>query len=184
MISILRRLPLYLRHEGFRKYLHNSGWMFFARVIGLIISFVVTTYVVRYLGPENYGQLSYAVSFIGILSVFVTLGLDQIIYREIITNPDKKNLYLGTTLVIKLFAGIITSIATILITFFIFGNTLTFWLISIISFTFLFNCWNVIGYEFQADVKSKYPALISVYVTIILSIGKILVVYLQRVFYT
>jgi O-antigen/teichoic acid export membrane protein len=78
------------KHEGFRKYFKNTGWMFGARISGMGIAFFVTAIVARYLGPEKYGTLMYAVSFVGLFSFIASLGIDQILYRDIIKNPEKE----------------------------------------------------------------------------------------------
>lgn len=165
---------------GFKKYFKNSSWMFFARIIGLVVSFLVTTYVVKYLGPENYGQLSYAVSVTSIFGIFVSLGIDQVLFREIIEHPQDRHTYIGTAFGLKFVSGLVVMLITITTAWLSSGNSLSFWLISLISFSYLFSCWNVIAYEFQADVKSKYPAIASIYVALILNAAKVAVVFFNK----
>jgi O-antigen/teichoic acid export membrane protein len=45
---------------------------------------------------------------------------------------------------------------------------------------FIFNAFQIINYEFQAQVKSKYPSIISLFVTIILNLLKIFVIASQK----
>jgi hypothetical protein len=52
-------------HAGFQKYFQNTGWMFLGKIASLAISFIATAYIARNLGPTNYGELSYAISFVG-----------------------------------------------------------------------------------------------------------------------
>ena len=44
---------------GFRKYFANTSWFLGERVLRM-----VGIYVARYLGPERFGLLSYALSFV------------------------------------------------------------------------------------------------------------------------
>src|SRR5436190_14620310 len=88
--------------EGFQKYFKNTSWMFLGRIVGLLISFFVTAYVARYLGPANYGMLIYAISFVGLFSFLANLGIDQILYRDLVRFPEKANELLGTTFILKL----------------------------------------------------------------------------------
>ncbi|MFH1454929.1 MAG: flippase [bacterium] len=161
---------------GFQKYFKNTGWMFASRILCMIISFFTTTFIARKLGPENFGQLSYALSFVSIFSILSTLGIDSILYRDLIKNPDKKNKYLGSAFIIKLLAGFFTIILVFISTFFFAQDDISKTLILILSGTFLFNTFQIISYEFQARAKSKYPSIISFLVTLILNILKILVI--------
>jgi len=67
---------------GFKKYFVNTGWLFFERIVGMALSFFVGVYVARYLGPANFGLLSYAGSFVGLFIALATLGLDGIVVRR------------------------------------------------------------------------------------------------------
>jgi O-antigen/teichoic acid export membrane protein len=163
-------------HAGFQKYFRNTGWLFASRILCMGISFLTTAFVARKLGPGNFGQLSYALSFVSIFSVLATLGVDTILYRDLIKNPDKKKEYLGSALIIKLLAGFFTAILVSISAFFFAENDVSKTLILILSGTFIFNAFQIINYEFQARAKSKYPSIISFLVTLILNILKILVI--------
>lgn len=165
------------KHEGFQKYLRNTGWMLVSRILSMSASFLTTIIIVRKLGPENFGQLSYAVSFVSIFSILATLGIDNVLYRDLIKNPDKKREFLGSALFIKLLAGSFTALLIIISTIFWGENDVSKLLILILSGTFVFNAFQVINYEFQARVESKYPAIASLVITIILSIVKIILIF-------
>ncbi len=162
---------------GFKKYFVNTGWSLLAKIVSLVISFFVTVYMVRYLGPENYGQLSYAISFVSIFSIIATLGIDTILYRDLVTHPEKTSELMGTSLGLKLIAGILASLLAIISAIILSPKDISFYLIILISFTFIFNSFNIIAYEFQAHVQQKYPALISLITVITLNILKLLVFY-------
>ena len=49
---------------GFRKYFANTSWLLGERVLRMVVSLLVGIYVARYLGPERFGLLSYALSFV------------------------------------------------------------------------------------------------------------------------
>jgi O-antigen/teichoic acid export membrane protein len=77
-------------HEGFQKYFKNTGWMFISRILCMAVSFLTTLYIARKLGPTNYGQLNYSISFISIFSFIATLGIDNVLYRDIIKILKRK----------------------------------------------------------------------------------------------
>ena len=54
----------FFAHPGFRKYFANTSWLLGERVLRMVVSLLVGIYVARYLGPERFGLLSYALSFV------------------------------------------------------------------------------------------------------------------------
>ena len=49
---------------GFRKYFPNTSWLLGERILRIPVSLLVGIYVARYLGPERFGLLSYALIFV------------------------------------------------------------------------------------------------------------------------
>lgn len=179
-IALTEKVSGLLQHTGFRKYLKNSGWMFSSKIVSLILSFIVTTYIARYLGPYNYGQLSYAISFVGIFSFLSSLGIDSVLYRELITYKDSRNEYIGTALVLKLCAGTFAALSTCVAAYLSNTTGVGLLIVGIISLTFIFNSFNIIAYEFQADVDGKITSLIGILVTFLLSFLKIGVIFFEK----
>ena len=54
----------FFAHPGFRKYFANTSWLLGERVLRMVVTLLVGIYVARYLGPESFGLLSYALSFV------------------------------------------------------------------------------------------------------------------------
>ena len=144
--------------KSFKKYLANTSWLFFERILRIIVSFVVTIYVVRYLGPKDFGLYSYVISFSWLFGAFSTLGLEAIAVREIVKFPDKKDEINGTVFTLRLLGSII-AIVLIATTAFVSGEELyTSILILVASVSFIFQSFSVIEYFFRAIVKAKYNA--------------------------
>ena len=97
-----------LSHYGFKRYLRNTGWMFFGQMFSLLASFFVGAWLARYLGPENYGILNYAFAFAGLFAFIASLGLDSILIRELVAHPEKRDELLGTTFRLKIIGGVIS----------------------------------------------------------------------------
>lgn len=165
-----------LEHGGFRKYFKNTGWMMLAKILSLIISFVTTIFIARKLGPENYGQLSYAISFVGLFSFIATMGLDQVLFRDLVKYPDKKNKYLGSAFIIRMVAAFLAIAACLIVAIFLSNNDVSEILIFIIASTFIFNAFQIINYEFQAIAQAKYPSIVSLIIVIILNILKLIII--------
>lgn len=174
-----RVLTLFRRawaHVGFRKYLGNAGWLFGTRILTLAISFFATLYIARGLGPESYGQLSYAVSFISLFGFIASLGIDGVLYRDLIRYPKKREALLGTALLIKLVAGAIAAGMAVSISQFLAVDDVSSVLVLVLAVTFILNAFQIIQFEFQARADSKYPSLVAVGIAVILNILKVTVI--------
>lgn len=163
--------------QGLKRYSQNTIWALATRIISIIVSLLVTIYLVRYLGPENYGQLSYAVSFIGIFGIIAGFGIDNVLYRELIEHPTKRNEYLGTAFILKLVAGLLATFLTIVFAFLLSQEDVSQIIIFILAGTFVFQSFSVIQYEFQANVAQKYLSLVTLAVILILNILKVAVIF-------
>ena len=86
----------FLSSKGFRKYFTNTSWLLGERILRMAISLFVGIYVARYLGPERYGLLSYALSFVWLFSSLASFGLDDILVRELVKLPDQRQNLIGT----------------------------------------------------------------------------------------
>lgn len=88
--------------QGFRKYLHNTSWLFVDKVVRLASVLVTSVFIVRYLGPELFGQLNYASAFVGMFFALTSMGLDDILVRDLVRTPERRDQLLGTVASIKL----------------------------------------------------------------------------------
>lgn len=168
------------QHTGFQKYLKNTGWIFAARVITFLTSFFTVAIVTRYLGPENLGMLDYAQSFVAIISVFASLGIDQILYRDLINNPEQENVLIGTAVLSKLIFGLVAFIVSILLSVLLGNSLIVTLLISIISLTFIINPVGTVGVFFKAQVEAKYGSQISIFLAFFLPVIKLLIIYFNQ----
>ncbi|XKH59410.1 flippase [Halomonas sediminis] len=64
-------------------YMANSGWMLAEQLLRLISGVLVGVYIARYLGPEQFGILSYVIAVVAFLVVVARLGMDAILVREL-----------------------------------------------------------------------------------------------------
>ena len=134
------------------KYFKNTSWLFFERIFKIVISFFVIIALTRYLGPENFGLLSYSQSFVGIFVAFATLGIDVILVRELSKSKDNGNKLIGTAFFLKLFVSIMAITIIFVLNSFIADKEAVI-LTIIIAFILLFQSINTIDTFFQAKVE-------------------------------
>ncbi len=138
----------------------------------MAISFFIIIALTRYLGPENFGLLSYSQSFVGIFVAFATLGLNVILVRELTKDKEKNDRLIGTAIIIKLIASII-AIAMIFIINFNIEDKEAVLLTNIISLMLIFQSINTLDTYFQANIISKYSVLANLLAFVVSSVVKL-----------
>src|ERR1041384_7403377 len=93
--------------QRFRKYAENAFWLIAEKGFALAAGMVVGIYVARYLKPEAFGLLNYAIGFVGIFSALSTIGLEQIMVRELARHPERKEELLGTGVYLRFIGSIV-----------------------------------------------------------------------------
>ena len=179
----LRYLPTPLlseieRHPSLRKILTNIGWLFLGKILRLSMGLFVGVWLARYLGPEQFGQFSYAIAFVSLFAGIATLGLNSIVVRDIVRVPDEAPITLGTAFLLQLISSLIAITLIIsTINWLRPETTLTKSMVVILGFSLLFKASEVIKYWFESQVQSKYTVWAEniVYMLVILvKIGMIL----------
>jgi O-antigen/teichoic acid export membrane protein len=124
---------------------------------------------------------SYALAFVSIFQGIAKLGLDGIVVRDLVQEPEKRDVYLGTSFWLKLLGGVITFLIIAIILFIqsIFTSnffTETNIYILIIAFGIIFQSFEVIDFYYQATVQAKYISIRRIIQLIFSSIIKICLV--------
>jgi len=166
-----------LSHDGFRRYFANTGWMFGGQMFSLLVSFFIGAWLARYLGPENYGVLNYALAFAGLFGFIASLGIDGVLSREIVKFTDKQDSLLGTSFFLKLLGGSLAFALVVAFTLILESNFLTRLLIILFALSFILQSIGVIGNFFQAQVQARKiikTQLIAMVITSLLKIALIL----------
>ncbi len=145
---------------GLRKILGNVGWLFVERILTMILAFFVGIWVIRYLGSENFGKLSYTTSFVARVSAIAQLGLNAIVIRNIVHEEKAAPEILGTAFVLKLIASSVT-ILIISIAIWTFDTDPDVrWMTLIIAFSLMFSAFDAIEFWFQSQVLSGVLAIV------------------------
>lgn len=156
MISKIKALK---NHTGFRRYGANTAWMLSEQILRMIAGLLVGIWVTRYLGPEQFGVLSYVMAFTAIFAGIAKLGLDGIVVRDLVNAPEKRDAYLGTAFWLKVMGAFLAMIAIASATLFTSNDSTTNLYIFIIASTMIFQSFEVIDFYFQSKVLSKFVSI-------------------------
>ena len=139
------------------KIVDNIGWLFVDKVLRMGVGLFVGVWVARYLGPEQFGLLSFATAFVGLFGAIAGLGLQGIVVRDIVRDPSRKEDTLGTAALLQFIGGLL-AYGLILATIFWLrpDDALAKALVAILGSTMLFKASEVAVYWFESQVLSKY----------------------------
>jgi O-antigen/teichoic acid export membrane protein len=93
----------------------NTTWLTLAYIFQKIFAFIYFTLIARWLGADNIGIYTFAISLTTILSVFIDFGLSPVLIRESSKFKEKANEYLNYTNTAKLILALLSYLAAIII---------------------------------------------------------------------
>ncbi|MEI6705242.1 MAG: flippase [Deltaproteobacteria bacterium] len=142
--------------QTLQKIIDNAGWLFFDKLLRMGVGLFVNIWMVRYLGPERFGLLSYSVAFVALFATFATLGLDGIVIRELVRKPDDSSEILGSALVLRL-VGSACSFVVCMGSFLLLrqSDTAGRMLVAIIAAGMVLQAFDVIDFWFQSRMLSR-----------------------------
>lgn len=142
--------------ETKKKVFRNLYWAVLGKVVTLLGGLFVGILVARYLGPEQYGLMSYVISYVSLFQIFASFGMEGIEVREMSKEGADVNLILGTVFGIKFVLAIITVILVIGTALIFETDTFTILMISLYSLSIILNRFTVIRSYFTSIVWNEY----------------------------
>ena len=138
-----------------KKYFFNTSWLIAEKILRLLVGLFVGVYVARYLGPEQFGVLSFAMSFVALFGAFGRLGLDGIVVRNAVQNPESRDELLGTAFGLRIIGGLALIGAVFCSIQFTNIEPRTKLMVMIISLGHVLQAFEVIDFYFQSQVLAR-----------------------------
>lgn len=145
------------QRPGLLKILGNIGWLSLDKVLRMGVGLFVGVWVARYLGPEQFGQLSYAMAFVALFGAIATMGLRPIIVRDLVRDPAHSGTTLGTAFALQILGGF-AAISVVLVTaaWIRPGDDSIRVMINILALGQLAQVSGVVSAWFESQVMSRY----------------------------
>lgn len=158
----------------------NISWVTTSQVIVNICAFLWTIAIARYLGVNDYGILSFAISFTVLLGMGTDIGMSTFTTREISKDKSTTHKFINNVIPFKILLSICLFIATALILILLGYNKLTIEVALIISIETIFICMiKFIGGVFQAYENQKINSIGEMIAGILLLIFTLIVIMLD-----
>lgn len=155
----------------------NVCWLFFDKILKMVVGLFVVVWMARYLGPEKFGLLNYVVAFTSLFLVISILGLKEIVVRDIVQDPTTARVTLGTAVFLQLLAGIVAYFLMVTsLVFFSPDDGLAISLAVIIGATLTLKFSDTVAYWFEAQVLSKYTVWVQNVAFMIFAMVKIILI--------
>ena len=162
----------------------NMLWLIAGRIFRLVINFTVVAWMARYLGADQFGTLNYGIALVGIFGNTAQLGLHQFIVRDLVNDLANRSKILGTAFAIQLISGVVSFLA-IFGTIFLLKpeDQLSRTIVTIMSYSLLFQNFEIIDSWFQSQVKLKYSVIASNVAFVIVALIRIVLIHNQAPFF-
>jgi O-antigen/teichoic acid export membrane protein len=148
-----------LKNEAFMRHLFNSSWMLIEQILRILSNVFVGIYVARYLGPSDFGILSYVLAIATFLVALSRLGMDAVLVRELVQFPENKLRLLGTAFWLMAACGVISYLIVIGALYTFSEKSELSKYIAVISISAVFTAFSCIDYLFQSQLRAKYSTI-------------------------
>lgn len=149
----------YFDNPLLRKLIGNAGWLLADRIGRLGLGVVILAWTARYLGPGDFGLLSYAQAIVVLVTSVAQFGLTDVVIRDIVRHPDRGDIIISTALAIRIAMGVVSiGLSCLVAHLFRPGDELALVVTLALSVSLLFQAGEVLEYDLQAR-NSVAPAV-------------------------
>ena len=138
------------------KFLKNTSWIVFGQIFQMILSFFIGLLSVRYLGPTNYGSITYISSYVSFFSSICLMGLDTVVINKLVYYQERDGEVIASAVLLRSIVSILCMFSLSLVVYCVDGGNKELVIIAIISsFELLFKSFITITFWYQYKLMSK-----------------------------
>ncbi|MBP3683453.1 MAG: flippase [Oscillospiraceae bacterium] len=140
----------------------NTGWLIYGKTAQMLINLLVGLLTARYLGPSNYGLISYGAAYTGFFFSLCTLGINTVLVKELLDQEKTQGQTLGTALLLQAVSSVVSALVILSIVCVADRGDLT--VLKVVSLTnigMILQVFGLFNQWFQSRLQSKVSAVIS-----------------------
>jgi len=146
-----------------RKITFDTGALFTAKIISLLLGLLRLKYIAIYLGVETFGIYTFATYFVAMFGMFFDMGLGQILTRDIAADKGRTSEFVSSALLLKILLFIATTVVIAGATCVSHFDALTNWAVAFSIFiTGTTSMTTVFTGAFQAHREMKLISIITI----------------------
>ena len=164
--------------------LQNAKWIILCKLLQSLTQLIIGMFSARYLGPSNYGLISYAASLTAFAIPVMQLGFRETLVQEYVTHPTRQGQILGTSLVLNLISALACIVGIGCFALAANRNEPETVAVCILySFSLFFQASELTQYWFHAGLQAKIPSLAALAAYGLVSIYKIFLLVTRKSVY-
>jgi len=172
-LHVLNKVKDVIQNPIFKRYLFNSSWMMIEQSFRILAGVFVGIYIARYLGPEQFGVLSYVLSISAFIVAVARLGMDAILVRELVNSGENRKQLLGTAFWLMISAALACYCIAAIAIWYMDEITEIKIYACIVSASAFFTSFLVVDYFFLSQLQAKYSAISKTIALFLMSLVKI-----------
>jgi len=151
--------------------------LFVSQLASMGFGFFYLILSARYLGPELFGLLTFALAFTGIFGLLLDLGLNNLAVREVARDKSRANEYLSNITFIKLIMGVITFGLTVVVVHSLGYAEETIAIVYLLTLSTVFSAVTASFYViFQSFEKMEYQSVAGILTSLLMLTGAIILI--------
>lgn len=140
----------------------NSVWLMADKLVRLGVGLLVWTWLARHFGPADFGVWNYAIAFVALFGAVASLGMDSVLVRELVREPGRSGVLLGTATGLRLMASTLSACVCVATMAWLRpGEWLVLLLVAANAFSLVLQSSQTIDLHFQGRMNNR-PAVVAV----------------------
>ena len=137
----------------------NATWIISCKIVQSLLGFVINMFTARFLGPSNFGLITYASSLASFVMPIMKLGLNNIIVQEVVHHPEREGKAMGTMVFMNFCSSLVCIIGVVSFAYVANpGETDTVIVCALYCITLVFQALEMLHFWFQAKLMSRYSS--------------------------
>ena len=156
-----------------RKVVGNTLWQMSDKIARMAVGLIVGIWIARYLGPEDFGLLNFAIAFVALFTPFADLGLQAVVVRDLNRRPEDRLQIVASALALRVIgAGVAFALAMAAIAWFRPDTAARMAVLAVVLSLFL-QAWDVVDYDYQARMHARPIVVIRTVSLVVFALIKI-----------
>lgn len=158
-----------------RRFVGNTGWLVGQQIYTMGLQLVVGVLSARFLGPQNYGVITYGASLVAFFASVSQLGLSEVLLTDLVREKNDAGELMGSALFLRCMASIFSIFLIQLIVWILHPNDPLIQIVTNLqAISLIFMVYELINAWFQTKLWSKYSSLATMIAATVVSAWRIL----------
>lgn len=93
--------------------LNGTSWYLLEKLTRLVGAFLIGAWIARYLGPENYGALAYALALVAVFGFLGSWGVESLVVRDLVHDSLNQRQIISTYFFIRLGGAVLVPLLAV-----------------------------------------------------------------------